>query len=181
MKNHIVPLIQFGITLVFCIGASGYIGENWPVYLYTALIVSFLGFLQGKSTKVPRQPLDFPISPMVKLSYREFDAWAHRNNLALTDQSLFLRNDLHWTEKLSILTIGSSASNHCMEPSRSSSHVGFVSLFLGLFIFIPSIHEPFYSMKQEAMVLYQFLFGLVLGLIVGKATGNFYRWLRGTV
>lgn len=181
MQPHTPQFIQFGIIFTFCIGASGKIGEDFPTFLLTAIAAGIYSFIKGKSTKIPLKQRDILSVASDKLSYREFDAWARRNNMIMSDQSLFSRSDLHWTEKLSILSVESYASRHCKEPSFSTMRLAFVAILLGLFIFVPSIHDAFYRISPDRLPFIQLVWGIGIGLAAGNATGRFYRWFRGNV
>ena len=168
-------IIQFGIIFLFCIVASGKIGEDFPLFLITVITTGMYSFIRAKSTTVPLQ------QGMTKLSYREFDTWARRNHKIISDQSLFSRTDLHWTKKLSIMSVESYAAHHIKEPSRGMIRLAFVALLLGLFIFVPSIHNAYYRLGPDRIPFIQLVWGLGMGLAAGNAAGGFYRWLRGAV
>jgi len=124
-------------------------------------------------------PRDVPFSPMAVLSYREFDRWARQHDLRRTDPEFFSRTDVHWTEKLPVLFSGSDAAGHCFEPRRSSTKILFADVALGAFIFFPPIRGSFQGLSSSGAVFFQFICGLALGQLAGRATGNFYRWMRG--
>ena len=177
----IPSLIKFIVLFSLCLGATFLIGLSYQVFLVTSLVVGYVAFRIGKSTKVPANPREVPLSPMVTLSYRAFDKWAQQNDLRRTDESFFSRDDVHWTEKIPVLLMGSNASGHCFEPSRSTKKLLFVCLSLGAFIFIPSIQEAFSSLDFRGSLLFQLLCGLALGQFAGRATGAFYRWFRAKI
>lgn len=175
----IPSLVMFLVLFLFCLGATLLIGFAFPVFLVTTLALGLVGFRMGKSTKVPADPREVPFSPMLTLSYREFDRWARQKDLRRTDPAFFSRTDVHWTEKLPVLFSGSDAAGHCFEPSRSTTKLLFVDLALGAYIFFPAIHEAFGSLGTGGALFFQFMCGLALGQITGRATGEFYRWFRG--
>ena len=175
MKTHVHQVIQFGIIFVFCFGASVYIGQDFPLFLLMIIAAGIYSFVRGKSTKVPLR------QGTTKLSYQEFDAWARRNCGKMSDQSLYSRTDLHWSEQLSIMSVESYAARHCKEPSRGMIRLAFVALLLGLFIFVPSIHNAYYRLGPDRIPFIQLVWGLGMGLAAGNAAGGFYRWLRGAV
>ena len=176
-----LPLIKFLLLFSFGLGATLFIGLAYPVFLITSIVVGFAGFVMGKSTKVPVNQREAPLSPMATLSYREFDRWARQNDLRRTDRAFFSRTDVHWTEKLPVLISGSDASDHCFEPSLSTTKLLFVDLCLGAFIIFPTIREAFAFLDSGGSIFFQFICGLALGLVAGRAIGGFYRWLRGKI
>ena len=178
-RMPILALLEFLVLFLFGLGGTLLIGLAYPVFLVVTIVVGFVGFRIGKSTKVPVNPREAPFSPTVTLSYREFDTWARQNDLRRTDLGFFSRADVHWTEKLPVLFSGSDASGHCFEPSRSTTKLLFADLSLGAFIFFPAIHEAFESLDSRGSMFFQFMCGLALGQVTGRATGGFYRWFRG--
>lgn len=167
MKTHTHQVIQYGIIFIFCIGASVKIGQDFPLFLLMAIAAGIYSFIRGKSTKVPLR------QGMTRLSYREFDAWARRNHRIMSDQALFSRTDMHWSEKLSIISVESYAARHCKEPSQGMSRLAFVAVLLGLFIFVPSIRDAYYSIGPDRIPFIQLVWGLGIGLAAGNATGGF--------
>lgn len=174
-----LAVTKFCLFFLFGLGATLLIGLAYPVFLLTTLVLGVFGFKMGKSTRVPLNPRDVPFSPMTILSYREFDRWARQNDLRRTDPEFFSRTDVHWTEKLPVLFSGSDAAGHCFEPARSTTKILVADLALGAFIFVPAIHEPFAGLSDNGAIFFQFMCGLALGQVAGRATGNFYRWIRG--
>lgn len=172
-------IAMFLVLFLFCLGATLLIGLAYLTFLLTTLIVGVFGFKMGKSTRVPLNPRDVPLSPMTVLSYREFDQWARKNDLRLKNPSFFSRTDVHWTEKLPVLFSGSDATGHCSEPGRSTMKILLADLAQGAFIFFPVIRESFTGLSGTGAIFFQFMCGLALGQLAGRATGNFYRWMRG--
>ncbi len=177
-RTPMFALLKFLALFLFGLGATLVIGLTYPVFLVTTIVLGIVGFGMGKSTKVLLNPREVPLSPMVTLSYHEFDTWARQNDLRRTAPAFFSRTDVHWTEKLSMLFSGSGASGHCFEPSRSTTKLLFADLSLGAFILFPAIHEAFGSLDSRGSLFFQFMCGLALGQVAGRATGGFYRWLR---
>ena len=172
-------LIKFAVLFLFGLGSTLLIGLVYPAFLLTSLALGVVGFTMGKSTRVPLNPRDVPFSPMITLSYRDFDRWARQNALRRIDPSFFSRTDVHCTEKLSVLFSSSDASGHCFEPGRSTTKMLFVDLALGAFIFIPAIRGSFHSLDSRGALFFQIMCGLALGQVAGWATGRFFRWIRG--
>lgn len=175
----IPSLLKFIVLLFLGLGATLLIGQAYPVFLIATVVSGAFSFKMGKSTRVPLNPRDVPFSPMTILSYREFDRWARENDLRLENQGFFSRTDVHWTEKLAALFSGSDATGHCFEPGRSTTKIFFGDVALGAFIFFPTIREAFVGLSDTGAIFFQFLSGLALGLTTGRATGSFYRWIRG--
>lgn len=170
---------MFLVLFLFCLGATLLIGLAYPAFLLTTLTVGAFGFKMGKSTRVPLNPRDVPLSPMTVLSYREFDRWARENDLRLKDPGFFSRTDVHWTEKLPVLFSGTDAAGHCFEPGRSTTKILLANVAVGVFIFFPAIRDSFAGLSGTGAIFFQFVCGLALGQLAGRATGNFYRWMRG--
>ncbi len=172
-------LIKFVLFFLFGLGATLVIGHARPWFLLTTIIVGGVCFRMAKSTQVAVNPQDVPFSPMVTLSYREFDQWAKQNNLRRLDSDFFYRTDVHWTEKLSVLFSGSDASAHCLEPRRSTTKILFVDLALGILILFPAVLGSSESLDYRGASFFQIMSGVALGQVAGWATGRFYRWMRG--
>jgi hypothetical protein len=174
-------IIKFVVFFLFGLGATLLLGLAYPIFLLTTIVVGFVCFRMGKSTRVPVNQQEVPFSPMITLSYREFDRWARQNDLRRTTPDFFYRTDVHWTEKLSVLFTRHGAASHCFEPARSTTKLIFVDLALGAFIFVPAIHESFESLDSRGALFFQFICGLALGQVAGRAAGGFYRWLRAKI
>jgi hypothetical protein len=172
-------LLQYAVLLLFGLGAILVIGFTYPVFLLTTLVLGAFSFKLGKSTLVPVSSRDVPLSPMRVLSYREFDRWARESDLRLTDPEFFSRADIHWTEKLSVFFLGSDATGHCFEPGRSIMKMLLADIGLGAYVFFPAIGDSFAGLPGVGAILLQFVLGLLLGQVVGRSIGNFYRWMRG--
>ena len=145
------------------------VSRNWA---------SIFAFGMGKSTMVPLDPRDASPAPIVKLTYREFDSWARQNDVRRKDPAFFSRTDVHWTEKLSVLFSGSDAAGHNLEPSRSTTKLLLVDSSLILFLFVPPVRAMF-EITGPGSLVFQLMGGLVLGQVVGRTIGGFYRWVRG--
>jgi hypothetical protein len=170
----------FFYTLLFLIIAGIFgIGWHYPDFLYSTLLLGIIHFYIGKSTRVPYNIRDFPTTPFIKLSYRDFHFWALRHDTRKISSDLYSCNHLHWTEKLSILKYTRKASKHLMEPSRGCWKLGLYFIILYSHIIFPNLFKIWSSQPPHQLKFLRILSGMLLGTFVGEIWGNTYRWNQG--
>lgn len=113
---HVVSF--YGLMLIWLAGTV-IIGVFYPLWLLGIALPWLVGFFISKSTKVPVDWTEVPLTPRVKLSYKEYDQWAHQVVRLVKNERYFDSNYMHWTQEMSLLNVSRGASLHVWAPHLS--------------------------------------------------------------
>jgi hypothetical protein len=182
MNSFWVQSSKFAIPFMFWLIASLIIGGRFQYFL-AAQVVWIVAFTLGKSTRVPLDPEAGPHTPMIRLSYRDYNQRAQEKSHTNIPDDYFDRTDKHWTEKISLLMESERATSHTVQPSLAILKMAFVCIPFGLFLFFPDV-KAYVGRDVEGsptgqLLAWQIVAGLLLGSLSGSACGQFYRWFRG--
>ncbi len=169
------------VTVLLLCWAGGMLvaGAHFPLFLLVAAGSWAIGFVIAKSTKVPLDPTDAPFSPRVRLSYREYDRWAHRMVLVSTNMQHFLYSAfVALPEKMSLLHETVGASLHVWAIGWCTALLLPMDVVLGVTLFSADFPTSLSRIPADQRLGFGFVSAMMLGHLGGWAAGLFYRCLR---
>ncbi len=172
---HIISF--YGLALIWLAGTV-IIGVFYLLWLFGIASFWLIGFLVSKSTKVPADPIEVPLTPIVRLSFREYDQWANHIVRLAMNENLLDSNYVHWTQKMSLLMTSLEASSHVWAPHLSKLLLTVLDVLLILGIFSPDVTDLISRSQDGQLIGFGIVSSVLMGHSSGWASGLFYRWLR---
>lgn len=167
--------VMVALLLLIWLGAVLLISLVFPVWLVGVVVGWLFGFVPAKSTIVALDPTQVPLTPRIRLSYRDYDAWAQtmlRRSRALG----WSRFGLDPFEAFSLWMATSSAGLHVWAYTYCILMLAPLDTMLAWFILSPDVVIP-----ADTLVGFGVVSSIVVGHLGGWAAGLFYRRLRAVL